>query len=136
MDCIFCKIIAGDIPAFKVYEDNSVLSFMDINPLTEGHLLVIPKKHSSGLFDTDDLTLAATIAAVSRVARAMKEALGLDSLNLVQANGPWAAQSVPHLHFHLIPRRREDGAGLDWGLTPGDMDAIKTLGDKIAVRAT
>lgn len=132
MDCIFCKIVAGEIPAVKVYEDNAALAFMDINPLTEGHLLVIPKMHSSGLFDSNDLVLAATMAAVRKVALGQKAALGIDSLNLLQANGRWAAQSVEHLHFHLIPRREGDDAGLDWPITPGNMEAIGSLGEKIS----
>lgn len=132
MDCIFCKIISGDIPSIKIYEDMATMAFMDINPLSEGHALVIPKRHCAGLFDADDLTLAATMAAVRKVALAMRDVLGLDSLNMVQANGPWAKQSVPHMHFHLVPRRQEDGVPLDWDLTPGDMNAIKKLGDAIA----
>lgn len=132
MDCIFCKIIAGEIPAFKVYEDEAALAFMDINPVTEGHLLVLPKKHVTGLFDGDDETFSVAITTAARVARAMKKALGLDSLNLIQANGPWAMQSVPHLHFHLIPRREGDNAPLDWALQPGDMDAIRVMGDRVA----
>lgn len=132
MDCIFCKIVAGEIPSFKVHEDDSTLAFMDINPLTEGHVLVLPKRHVTGLFDTDEETLTATMAAVRKMALAMKEALGVDSMNLFQANGPWAAQSVPHLHFHLIPRREGDGAGMDWPLKPGDMEAIGKLKEKIA----
>lgn len=132
MDCIFCKIIAGEIPAVKVYEDEATLAFMDINPLTKGHLLVIPKKHVTGLFDGDDATLAVTVSVAARVARAMKTSLGLDSLNLIQANGPWAKQSVPHLHFHLVPRREGDGAPLDWDPQPGDLEAVRATGKDIA----
>lgn len=132
MDCIFCKIVAGEIPCFKIHEDADTLAFMDINPLTEGHALVVPKRHCTGLWDADEATLAATIRASQRVAQALQRALGLDSLNLLQANGKWAAQSVPHLHFHLIPRREGDGAGMDWPLTPGNMDAIQATAEKIA----
>jgi histidine triad (HIT) family protein len=132
MDCVFCKIVAGQIPSVKVYEDGATLAFMDINPLTEGHLLVVPKQHCTGLWDAEEETLATTIRAVRRVALGLKSALGLDSLNLLQANGRWAAQSVPHLHFHLIPRREGDGAGMDWPLTPGDLDAVKALGRRVA----
>ena len=132
MDCIFCKIIAGEIPAFKVFEDGATLAFMDINPLAAGHLLVIPKAHTPNLFEADEAALAATMATARRVARAMRDVLGLDSLNMVQANGPWAAQSVQHLHVHLIPRKEGDGLGLDWALNPGDMGAIQAVGDRIA----
>ncbi len=134
MDCIFCKIVAGAIPSFKVHEDAATLAFMDINPLTPGHVLVIPKLHSATLFETDDAVLRDTIAAAKRVAIGLKATLGFDSLNLLQANGLWAAQSVPHLHFHLIPRREHDGAGMDWKLVPGDKDAIRRLAEKIAAK--
>jgi len=132
MDCIFCKIVQGQIPCVKVHEDGDTLAFMDINPLTPGHVLVVPKRHSVGLWDVDEAALQATIRSVRRVALALKQAMGLDSLNLLQANGKWAAQSVPHLHFHLIPRHEGDGAGMDWELTPGKMDDVKSLGSKIA----
>ena len=132
MDCIFCKIVAGQIPCFKIHEDAETLAFMDINPLTEGHALVIPKRHCTGLFDAPPEALAAVARAAQTVALGLRKALGLDSLNLVQANGPWAAQSVPHLHLHLIPRREKDGAGLDWALKPGDMSAIQALADRVA----
>jgi len=132
MDCIFCKIIAGEIPAFKVYEDEAALAFMDINPLTEGHLLVVPKKHVTGLFDGDEETLAVAITTAAKIARTMKKVLGLDSLNMIQANGPWAMQSVPHLHLHLVPRREGDGVPLDWEPRPGDMEAIGRVGEELA----
>jgi histidine triad (HIT) family protein len=132
MDCIFCRIVAGEVPSFKVYEDQETVAFMDINPLTAGHLLVVPKLHCKGLFDADEATLTAAIAVARRVALAQKEALGLDSLNLVQSNGRWAAQSVDHLHFHLIPRREGDHAGMDWPLVPGEPEAIRAIAARIA----
>jgi histidine triad (HIT) family protein len=134
MDCIFCKIVAGQIPSFKVYEDAATLAFMDINPLTEGHTLIIPKRHCVGLWDADDAALEACIRSARKVAVALKAALGLDSLNMVQANGKWAVQSVLHLHFHLIPRSEGDGAGMDWPLKPGDMGAIKALAARIGAK--
>lgn len=134
MDCVFCKIVAGTIPSFKVYEDPATLAFMDINPLTEGHVLVIPKRHSATLFETDDAVLRDTIAAAKKVATGLKAALGFDSLNLLQANGPWAAQSVPHLHFHLIPRRENDGAGMDWRGVPGNKGTIRRIAEQVAAR--
>ena len=132
MDCIFCKIVAGEIPCFKVYEDQAALAFMDVNPISEGHALVVPKKHVVNLFEADDETLARSMAAVRKVSVALKNALGLDSLNLVQANGQWAVQSIPHFHIHLIPRRENDGVGLDWPLKPGDMEAIGKIGTAVA----
>jgi histidine triad (HIT) family protein len=132
MDCVFCKIVADRIPAVKVRQDEHTVAFMDINPLTEGHLLVVPRVHVPTLFDAEEATLEATLRAVRALARAMRAALGLDSLNVLQANGPWAAQSVPHLHFHLIPRRQGDGAPLDWPLRPGQPEAIRAAGERIA----
>jgi len=134
MDCIFCKIVAGEIPSFKVYEDDHTLAFMDINPLAEGHTLVVPKRHCTNLFDADDETLAVTLATVRKVAVALKDALGIDSLNMLQANGKWAAQSVLHLHFHLVPRRENDKLPLDWQLVPGDMAAIQATSAKVAAK--
>lgn len=132
MDCIFCKIIAGSVPCYKVYETTSALAFMDINPLSEGHALVVPKTHAANLWEVDDASLKETIAATRVVALALKSALGIDSMNLAQANGPWALQSVNHLHFHLIPRRENDNVPLDWGLNPGDHAKIKAVSVKIA----
>lgn len=131
MDCVFCKIVAGTIPSFKVYEDANTLAFMDINPLTAGHLLVVPKRHAVNLFDADESLVAETARVVTRIAKTLRTSLGVESLNLLQANGPDAFQSVAHLHFHLIPRRPDDGAGFDWKLVPGDMSAIKALAEKV-----
>lgn len=131
-DCIFCKIVAGEIPCFKVYEDEHTLAFMDINPANRGHALVIPKAHSPDLYDSPDETLAATLATARKVARAVRATVNPDGLNLVQANGPGAAQSVFHLHVHIMPRFTGDELKLNWGLKPGDMDEIKALSGEIA----
>jgi len=131
-DCIFCKIVAGEIPCFKVYEDEHTLAFMDINPANRGHALVIPKVHSPDLYESPDETLAATLATARKVARAVRATVNPDGLNLVQANGPGAAQSVFHLHVHIMPRFTGDELKLNWGLKPGDMDEIKTLSEEIA----
>lgn len=132
MDCIFCKIVAGEIPCFKVFEDESTLAFMDINPASEGHLLIVPKTHFVNLFDGDDAALEKTIVTARKMALAMKSALGIDSMNLIQANGPWALQSVEHFHLHLIPRRENDGVGLEWPLSQGNKEAIESTGNTIA----
>lgn len=133
-DCVFCKIIAGDIPCFKVYEDEHTMAFMDINPANRGHVLAIPRKHEPNLMDSTDETLAVTIAAARRVARAVQAAVEPDGINLVQANGPGAAQSVFHLHLHVIPRFEGDDLKLNWGVPPksGDMDEIKAVSETIA----
>ena len=131
MDCIFCAIISGDIPAFKLHEDDHSLAFMDINPLSEGHALVIPKKHFENLFVADEEALGHVMAAAKKVANAICAALNLTSMNLVQANGEFALQSVPHFHVHLIPRREQDRLPLDWGLSPGNIESIKSLSEVI-----
>jgi len=130
-DCVFCKILTGDIPAFKIYEDDETFAFMDINPVHDGHCLVIPKSHSKNIFETSDETLAALMASTRRVARAVEAALSPDGINVLQANGPGAAQSVFHIHFHVLPRETGDNTKLNWGLNPGDMDQISAVADKI-----
>lgn len=131
-DCIFCKIVAGQIPCFKIYEDDHTLAFMDINPACRGHALAIPKAHFPNLFESPDETLAVTVATAKKVARAVQTTVNPDGLNLVQANGPGAAQSVFHLHMHVIPRFSDDQLMLNWGMNPGDMDEIKALSEEIA----
>ena len=131
-DCIFCKIVAGEIPSFKIYEDQHTLAFMDINPANRGHALAIPKAHSPNLFESSDETLAVTVATARKVAEAVQKTVNPDGLNLVQANGPGAAQSVFHLHLHVIPRFTDDNLMLNWGMNPGDMDEIKALSQEIA----
>ncbi len=133
-DCIFCKIVAGDIPCFKLCEDEATLAFMDINPANEGHALAIPKAHWEDVHRTPDESLAATIATARRVAGALEAELAPDGINLVQANGKGAAQSVMHFHMHILPRRNGDGLKLNWGLKPGDMDAIGALAARVRAR--
>jgi len=108
-DCLFCKIISGQIPAVKVYEDDHVFAFLDIKPVNPGHTLVVPKKHFSDLLDADPDTLSKMIMAMQKMARAMVKALGLEAFNIGQNNGRIAGQLVDHLHFHLIPRAADDG---------------------------
>ncbi len=130
-DCVFCKVVAGEIPCFKLHEDDRTLSFMDINPASPGHALVIPKAHHADLFAMSEALLAACAATAKTVASAVQLTLAPDGLNLVQANGAGAAQSVPHFHIHVLPRRRGDELLLNWGLKPGDMDEIAALADRI-----
>jgi histidine triad (HIT) family protein len=130
-DCIFCKIIAAEIPSFKLYEDDATLAFMDINPANEGHALVIPKEHTPNLHTVSPAALTATLLTAQKLAAAIDETLRPDGLNLVQANGPAAAQSVLHFHMHLLPRSDGDDLKLNWGLEAGDMDAIGALAERI-----
>ena len=128
-DCIFCKIAAGEIPSFKVYEDDFVLAYLDINPFTKGHTLVIPKAHSEGLVDTSDETLAAVIARVKKVAAHLKAALPCDGFNILQNNGEAAGQTVKHLHFHIVPRYGNEPIAFE--SHAGDMAELKVLAERI-----
>jgi histidine triad (HIT) family protein len=131
MSCVFCRILEGQIPSTRVYEDQRTVAFMDINPLTEGHCLVIPRAHAATIFEADEADLQAAIATARRVALAIRAALKPDGLNVLQANGAAAFQSVPHLHLHLVPRWTNDGKGFDWPLVPGDRARIGTVAEKI-----
>ena len=131
MDCVFCKIRDGQIPAFKLYEDARTLAFMDINPLNPGHCLVVTKAHAPTIFDADPADLEAAIVAAKKVATAVRSAIGADGLNVLQANGPAAFQSVPHFHLHVIPRFANDGKGFDWKLVAGNKEEIKKNAEKI-----
>ncbi len=130
-DCVFCAIAAGEIPCFKVYEDDLALAYLDINPFAEGHVLVIPKAHTTGLLDTPDETLAAVMARVKKVAARLKEALPCDGFNVLQNNGVAAGQTVPHVHFHLVPRRGDGSGPIAFENHPGDMDALRALADRL-----
>lgn len=132
MDCIFCKIINNEIPSVKVYEDNRVFAFLDINPLNAGHLLVIPKAHAETINEISEADFVAVAAATHRLAAAVKKALNPDGINLMQLNGKAANQVVPHLHVHIVPRWSGDGLAIcKWELLAGDMEEIKAVGEKI-----
>lgn len=129
-DCVFCAIAAGEIPSFKVYEDDDFLAYLDINPFSKGHVLVIPKAHSSCLLDTPDETLSKLVLKVRGVAAKVKAALGCDGFNILQNNGESAGQTVKHIHFHIVPRY---GAGpVDFESHKADMAELKALAEKIA----
>jgi histidine triad (HIT) family protein len=130
-DCVFCKIRDGQLPSMKIYEDERTLCFMDINPLNSGHCLVATKRHAATVFDAEEDDLKATMATARRVALALRQALKPDGLNILQANGAAAFQSVPHFHLHLIPRWTNDGKGFDWKLVPGDRNQIMKVGEKV-----
>ena len=130
-DCVFCKIRDGQIPSLKVYEDEHTLCIMDINPVTRGHCLVLTKAHAATIWDADVADLQAAIVTAKRVAEALKAAVKPDGLNMLQANGAAAFQSVFHFHLHLIPRWNNDGKGFDWRLVPGDREQIMKIGDKL-----
>ena len=132
-NCVFCAIAAGEIPSFKVYEDDLVLAYLDINPFTEGPTLVIPKTHSTGLLDTPPETLGEIVVRVQKVAARIKDALPCDGFNILQNNGPAAGQTVPHLHFHIVPRLGSAvAADIDFANHPGDMEHLKALAARLA----
>jgi histidine triad (HIT) family protein len=130
-DCVFCKIIDGEMPSMRVYEDDRTLVIMDINPVNSGHCLVISKAHAPTLWDADPVDLQAAITAAQKVAVALKTVVKPDGLNMLQANGAAAFQSVPHYHLHLIPRWNNDGKGFDWSLVPGDRGQIQAIGERL-----
>jgi len=130
-ECIFCRIIAREIPSFTLYEDEASVSFMDINPASEGHALVVPKEHAEDIHAVSREALAAAAVTAQRVAGAVVRTLNPDGLNLVQCNGRAAAQSIWHFHIHVLPRSEGDDLKLNWGLRPGDKDAIGVLAERI-----
>ena len=132
-NCIFCKILAKEIPCFKVYEDEKTLAFADINPIANGHTLVISKAHAVNLLEIDPADLAAVHQASQKVAQGMMKALNPGGIAVLQLNGEGANQIVMHYHVHLIPRdRATDGlAILEWEAEPGDMELIKRTAYKI-----
>ena len=123
--CIFCRIVAGQIPALKIMEDEHVLAFLDIGPLAEGHTLLIPKAHHQDLRDLPASTLSVISAHLPRLASSVMKATGATGLNLLQNTGKSSGQAVFHVHFHLIPRREGDGLGYPWkaGSYTGDTAA-------------
>lgn len=113
-DCVFCKIVAGELPCTKIYEDDDILAFMDIGPVVKGHALVIPKDHFDPITNTPPEMLEKIIKVVQQVAEAQYDGLGADGVNVSQANGEVAGQIVPHIHFHVIPRFTDDAHSWNW----------------------
>jgi histidine triad (HIT) family protein len=130
-DCVFCRIRDGEIPSARIYDDERTFAIMDINPLNPGHCLVITKRHAATLFESAEIDLEAAITTAKRVALALRKALKPDGLNMLQASGAAAFQSVPHFHLHLVPRYVRDGKGFDWKLVPGNRDEIFANVEKI-----
>lgn len=113
-NCIFCKIIDGEIPSTVVYEDDTFKAIMDISPAAKGHIIILPKKHYADLFELDDEIAAKILPVAKKIAAAMKAELNCDGVNLLQNNGEAAGQTVYHLHIHLIPRYKGDNVKLSW----------------------
>jgi histidine triad (HIT) family protein len=112
MSCIFCKIIKGEIPSYKVYEDKYTFSFLDILPVNPGHVLVIPKKHFANIEEADEKTLCQIMKTIKKVGKALKDGLKIEGYNVGENNDKIAGQIIPHLHFHVMPRKKGDGLKL------------------------
>jgi histidine triad (HIT) family protein len=133
-DCVFCKIVAGVIPSEKVYEDSSALAFMDINPVTRGHVLLIPKRHSTDITQMTEEEAAAVARVLRKVAGAAKAAAGAEGFNILNNAGRVAGQAVEHVHFHIIPRTTGDGRGYRWLTLDFPQAEIAALAKDIAGR--
>lgn len=132
MPTIFDKILDGEIPCWKVYEDDHVLAFLDIGPLSDGHLLVIPKERKARLHELSDDAAAAIGRVLPRLARAVLAATGATAYNVLQNNGAAAHQAVDHVHFHIIPKQGGRGLGIDWPAGRLGEDRARELVGKIA----
>jgi histidine triad (HIT) family protein len=133
-DCIFCRIVAGNAPSTKVYEDDLSLAFLDIYPWAKGHCLVISKEHFPSIFEISEEALGGVAKAVRRLAPAIRSGLEAEGLNLLQSNGEAAWQTVGHFHVHLIPRWRGDGLTPPGTSAPADSEVIAELASKIKER--
>jgi histidine triad (HIT) family protein len=130
-DCIFCKIVAGELPSTIVDEDERTITFMDIAPATRGHALVIPREHTRDLLTIGNEDLAAVGAAAQRLARRIEARLGADGVNLLNACGAVAFQTVFHFHVHVIPRYEGDGLRLPWVPQDGDRAEIAGAAEEL-----
>jgi len=108
-DCVFCRIISGELDSAAVYEDESTLAFLDLRQSNEGHVLVVPRNHIEQIYDLDELTASALASTVRRIARAVRRVYAPDGLSIWQSNGSAAGQEVPHVHWHVFPRYTDDG---------------------------
>jgi len=129
-ECIFCKIVAGEIPAARIFEDDQVLAFLDVGPIHEGHTLIVPKTHCPRLDACDPTVLAAVVSTAGRIARAVVAVTGCDGYNCLCNNGKAAGQHVDHMHFHIIPRFHQDGVFSKWpagAYAEGRLEAVADL---------
>ena len=130
-DCLFCKIVAGELPSTRVDSDDRTVAVMDINPATRGHALVVPREHATDLTDISEQDLAACAVAAQRLARRALQRLGADGVNLLNSCRPAAWQTVLHFHVHVIPRYDDDPLRLPWVPGPGDPDEIAAAGEAL-----
>lgn len=132
-DTVFAKIIAGEIPCAKVYEDEHVFAFMDAGQVNPGHVLVASKLPYETLLDADDATLSALMRAAARIARAVDKAFDPEGFTILQANRAAGWQTVPHLHLHVLPRHAEDGVTITWPRKEPGLDTLRELAARIAL---
>ena len=130
-DCIFCKIVAGELPAQIVNEDERTIAFMDISPATRGHVLVVPREHSRDLLEIDPEDLKAAVSTAQRMAHRISERFGADGVNLLNSSGRPAWQTVFHFHLHVIPRYHGDPLRLPWTPEQGDPEEIKQTAEAL-----
>jgi histidine triad (HIT) family protein len=130
-DCLFCGIVAGTIPSETIDSDERTVAFMDINPATPGHALVVPREHSADLLDIGEEDLTATILASQRLAKRMKDVLEADGINLINSCGAAAWQTVFHFHIHVVPRYDDDPLKLPWVPEPGDSGEIASVAQRL-----
>ncbi len=128
--CIFCKIAKGEIPCYKIYEDNDFLAFLDLSQATKGHTLIIPKKHYDNIFSLDEKI--DIMLPVVTVAKALKKSLKIDNINMINNNGPLAGQTINHFHIHLIPRYDNDKVSLNFGENSFTAEELKSLSETIS----
>ena len=130
-NCIFCKIANGEIPSATLYEDEDFRVILDLGPATKGHALILPKNHFDDIYSMDDATAAHVFQVAVKVAKAMKETLGCEGLNIVQNNGEIAGQTVFHFHMHIIPRIKGDTVNVGWVPGTADNDTIASIVEKV-----
>jgi histidine triad (HIT) family protein len=130
-DCVFCRIVAGQIPSTRVHEDEHTLAFMDLGQVNPGHVLVAVKKHAANIFELDDAQAAAVARSSTRVARAIREAFKPEGLSVYQANGKAAGQTVFHYHVHLLPRHEKDGMELTWPVKNPPREKLESYAEQI-----
>ena len=129
-NCIFCKIVSGETPCMKVYEDDLTLAFMDIAGDVDGHVLVIPKKHYKNILDCDTATFTAVMKTVKTISCHLTSECGYEGINLLNASEECAGQSVPHFHIHIIPRKSSDGIDA-WPQFAGAKEDIQNVFEKV-----
>ena len=132
MDCIFCKIIEGKVPAVKVLDKDQVIAFMDINPASRGHMLIVPKKHVENIFEISEDDLSAVMNAVKRCAQAVRQALKAEGITVLQLNGKASDQIIPHLHVHIMPRWQNDRLSVSqWEMNEGNIDELQEIAREV-----